>query len=82
MDPGGSSTCPHRRVLLHFVAILANRIGSIHASGFLAFLDDFLYLPEVLHVIILFWLLFSGPGPYSVDSTMARQGVSPVSTGH
>jgi hypothetical protein len=74
MDPGDSSTCPHRCVLLHFVAILANRIGSIHASGFLAFLDDFLYLPEVLHVIILFWLLFSGPGPYSVDSTMARQG--------
>jgi putative oxidoreductase len=64
------------------VAILANRIGSIHASGFLAFLDDFLYLPEVLYVLILFWLLFSGPGPYSVDSMMARWGGSPESTGH
>ena len=30
------------------VAILTNRIGSIKASGFLAWLDDFLYLPEVL----------------------------------
>ena len=44
------------------VAILTNRIGSIHTSGFLAFLDNFLYLPEVLYVLILFWLLFSGPG--------------------
>ena len=64
------------------VAILANRIGSIHASGFLAFLDDFLYLPEVLYVLILFWLLFSGPGPYSVDGMMARWRASPASTGH
>jgi putative oxidoreductase len=59
------------------VAILTNRIGSIHASGFLALLDDFLYLPEVLYVLILFWLIFSGPGPYSVDSMLARWGVSP-----
>src|SRR5215471_3261710 len=61
------------------VAILTNRIGSIHASGFLAWLDDFLYLPEVLYVVILFWLLFSGPGPYSVDSMMGRFAVSPPS---
>ena len=40
---------------------------SIHASGYLAWLDDFLYLPEVLYVLILFWLLFSGPGRYSVE---------------
>ena len=63
------------------VAILTNRVGSIHASGFLAWLDDFLYLPEVLYVLILFWLLFSGPGPYSVDSMMARW-VWPASRGH
>jgi hypothetical protein len=33
------------------VAIFTNRIGSIHASGFLAWLDDFLYLPEVLYCL-------------------------------
>jgi putative oxidoreductase len=49
------------------VAIFTDRIGSIHATGFLAWLDDFLYLPEVLYVLILFWLLFSGPGRYSID---------------
>ena len=64
------------------VAILTNRIGSIHASRFLAWLDDFLYLPEVLYVLILFWLLFSGPGPYSLDSMMARRAVSPALTDH
>lgn len=64
------------------VAILTNRIGSIHASGFLTWLDDFLYLPEVLYVLILFWLLFSGPGPYSVDGMMARRAVLPASSDH
>jgi putative oxidoreductase len=64
------------------IAILTNRIGSIHASGFLTWLADFLYLPEVLYVLILFWLLFSGPGPYSVDGMMARRAVSPASSDH
>jgi hypothetical protein len=35
------------------VAIATNRIHSIQASGVLAWLDDFLYLPEVLYVMIL-----------------------------
>ena len=60
------------------VAILTNRIGSIKASGFLAWLDDFLYLPEVLYVLILFWLLFSGPGRYSVDGLMRFAGIARV----
>jgi len=49
------------------VAIATNRIHSIQARGFLPWLDDFLYLPEVLYVLILVWLIFSGPGGYSVD---------------
>jgi putative oxidoreductase len=49
------------------VAIATNRIQSIQASGFLAWIDDFLYLPEVLYTLILVWLIFSGPGRYSVD---------------
>ena len=53
------------------VAIATNRIHSIQASGVLAWLDDFLYLPEVLYVLILVWLIFSGPGRYSVDGLIA-----------
>lgn len=55
------------------VAIAANRIHSIQASGVLAWLDDFLYLPEVLYVMILIWLIFSGPGRYSLDGLITRQ---------
>ncbi|MGH9496220.1 MAG: hypothetical protein ACRD3B_14570 [Candidatus Sulfotelmatobacter sp.] len=48
------------------VAIATNRIDSIHSIGVLAWIDDFLYLPEVLYVMILVWLIFSGPGRYSL----------------
>ena len=46
-------------------------------GGFLAWLDGFLYLPEVLYVLILLWLLFSGPGRYSVDGIISSLDVSP-----
>ncbi len=55
------------------VAIATNRIPSIQASGVLAWLDDFLYLPEVLYALILVWLIFSGPGRYSVDGLIASK---------
>jgi putative oxidoreductase len=54
------------------VAIATNRIHSIQAAGVLARLDDFLYLPEVLYVMILVWLIFSGPGRYSLDGLIRR----------
>ncbi len=54
------------------VAVATNRIHSIQASGVLAWLDDFLYLPEVLYVMILAWLIFSGPGRYSIDGLIVR----------
>jgi putative oxidoreductase len=53
------------------VAIATTSIHTIRASSFLAWIDDFLYLPEVLYVLILVWLIFSGPGRYSVDSLIA-----------
>ena len=53
------------------VAIVTTSIYTIQASGFLSWLDDFLYLPEVLYVLILAWLIFSGPGRYSVDGFIA-----------
>ena len=58
--------------IVMIVAIATNRIQSIQASGVLAWLDDFLYLPEVLYVIILAWLIFSGPGRYSIDGLISR----------
>jgi putative oxidoreductase len=37
----------------------------------LNWLDDFLYLPEVLYVLFFIWLLCSGPGKFSVDDWLA-----------
>jgi putative oxidoreductase len=34
-------------------------------------LDDFLYLPEVLYVLFFIWLISSGPGKFSVDTWLA-----------
>jgi len=53
------------------VAIATTSIHTIQASVFLTWLDDFLYLPEVLYVLILVWLIFAGPGRYSVDGVIA-----------
>jgi putative oxidoreductase len=39
----------------------------------LNWLDDFLYLPEVLYVLFFFWLICSGPGKFSVDYWLAGQ---------
>src|SRR5579863_5611791 len=33
----------------------------------LSWLDDFLYLPEVLYVLFFIWLICSGPGRFGVD---------------
>jgi putative oxidoreductase len=37
----------------------------------LNWLDDFLYLPEVLYVLFFVWLICSGPGKFSVDYWLA-----------
>ena len=37
----------------------------------LKWLDDFLYLPEVLYVLFFIWLICAGPGKFSVDYSLA-----------
>jgi putative oxidoreductase len=37
----------------------------------LNWLDDFLYLPEVLYVLFFIWLICAGPGKFSVDYWLA-----------
>ena len=39
----------------------------------LNWLDDFLYLPEVLYVLFFIWLICSGPGKFSVDHWLANK---------
>ena len=49
------------------VAIATSTIKNIKAPSILGWLSEFLYLPEVLYLVILFWLFLSGPGWLSVD---------------
>ena len=59
------------------VATATTAIHTIHANSVLAWLDDFLYLPEVLYTLILVWLIFSGPGRWSVDGLIASRAGLP-----
>jgi putative oxidoreductase len=43
----------------------------------LSWLDDFLYLPEVLYVLFFIWLVCTGPGKFSLDYwLLARRWIS------
>jgi putative oxidoreductase len=49
------------------VAIATSAVRKVKARFLLGWLAEFLYLPEVLYLVILIWLFFSGPGWLSVD---------------
>jgi putative oxidoreductase len=54
------------------VATLTTAVSTIPKGlSPLRWLDDFLYLPEVLYVLFFIWLLCSGPGRFSVDYWLA-----------
>jgi putative oxidoreductase len=54
------------------VAILTTKLAAM-PKGFspLNWLDNFLYLPEVLYVLFFIWLICSGPGKFSLDYWLA-----------
>ena len=50
------------------VAILTTKLSAMPKGlSPLNWLDDFLFLPEVLYVLFFIWLICSGPGKFSVD---------------
>jgi putative oxidoreductase len=54
------------------VAILTNTLATVPKGlSRLNWLDDVLYLPEVLYVLFFVWLVCSGPGKFSVDCWLA-----------
>jgi putative oxidoreductase len=56
------------------VAILTTKLSAMPKGlSPLNWLDDFLYLPEVLYVLSFIWLICSGPGKFSVDYWLAGQ---------
>jgi len=68
-----SSLCCAALIIQMIVAISTVRLAMIPAGlSFLDWLDDFLYLPETMYIIILIWLICSGPGRVSVDEWIFR----------
>ena len=54
------------------VAFLTTKLSAMPKGlSPLNWLDDFLYLPEVLYVLFFIWLICSGPGKFSVDYWLA-----------
>jgi len=54
------------------VALLTIKLSAMpEGLSPLNWLDDFLYLPEVLYVLFFIWLICSGPGKFSVDYWLA-----------
>lgn len=49
------------------VALATSILPGIRASSLAGWLSSVLYLPEVLYLVVLMWLLLSGPGWFSVD---------------
>jgi putative oxidoreductase len=49
------------------VAIATTAIRNIKATSPAEWIAGFMYLPEVLYLVILFWIFFSGPGWFSID---------------
>jgi putative oxidoreductase len=49
------------------VALVTVRLKSMDCKSASDCLSEFLYLPEVLYIVILVWLFFSGPGRLSLD---------------
>ena len=55
------------------MAIATSAIRNVKASCPVAWLAEFLYLPEPLYLVVLVWLFFSGPGWLSVDHLVLSQ---------
>jgi putative oxidoreductase len=54
------------------VATLTSAISTLPKGlSPLSWLDDLLYLPEILYVLFFIWLICSGPGKFSVDYWLA-----------
>ena len=54
------------------VAILTTKLSAVPKGlSPLTWLDDFLYLPEVLYVLFFIWLICAGPRKFSVDYWLA-----------
>jgi len=58
---------------LMVVSIVNDRIHDVVVGSWMASVGSFLYLPEVLYILILNWLFFARTRPWSVDGYLLRR---------
>jgi putative oxidoreductase len=67
-----STLCCVALIVDMIVAIITVQLATItKPHSFIDWLDDFLYLPEVMYIVIFLWLISSGPGRLSIDHSIA-----------
>src|SRR6201993_3068856 len=73
-----STLCCTAFIIDMIVAITTVQLATItKALSFIDWIDDFLYLPGVMYIIIFLWLISSGPRRLSVDHWIAvRSGLA------
>jgi putative oxidoreductase len=59
-------------------ALATIQISRIKAASRVDWLAEFLYLPEVLYIVILVWLLLAGPGWLSLDRLWVSRETVPL----
>lgn len=63
------------------VAIATVEVHTIPKGlAFLNWLDYFLFLPQVMYVLMFIWLIVSGPSPISIDHLIANKLLPPDKT--
>ena len=69
-----STFCAIALTIAMIVAILTVELDTIPKGlGFLDWVSWFLYLPQVMYVILFGWLMTTGPGRISVDHHLANK---------
>ena len=54
------------------VAVITTKLSAMPKGlSPLHWFDNLFYIPEVLYVLIIFWLICAGPGRFSVDYWLA-----------
>ena len=70
-----STICAIALTIAMIVAIITVEIDAIipKGIGFLDWMSWFLYLPQVMYVILFVWLMITGPGCLSIDHYLAKK---------
>lgn len=70
-----STLCAIALTIAMIVAIATVEIDAIIPKGIgpLDWMSWFLYLPQVMYVILFVWLMTTGPGRYSIDHHLAKK---------